>query len=173
MEFEEVLKARRSVRKFKDKVISDEEIGKLLEYANLSPSAGNLQARKVVVVKNVEIKKKLAAAARGQAFVSEAPIVFVVLADPEASEKKYGERGETLFAVQDATIFASYLQLAATDLGFTSCWVGTFKEKEVQKILGVPAQLRAIAIIPVGYPAETPERTPRKDVSEITGYIEE
>ena len=167
MEFEEVLRKRHSIRKFEEKEIPAEIIKKILELSNLSPSAGNLQARKVVLIKDKKIKEEIVQAALGQDFISEAPIVFVVCADLEESVGKYGERGKELYSIQDATIFASYLQLAATSLGLASCWVGAFEEEEVKRVLELPGGLKPIAIIPVGYPAESPYRTSRKDLDEI------
>lgn len=167
MEFEEVLKERRSVREFLEKPVSKELVKKILELANLSPSAGNLQARKVVLIKDKETKKKLAQAANGQDFLCEAPLVFIICAVPEESAAKYGERGRKLYALQDATIFTSYLQLAVASLGLASCWVGAFEEEEIKRILELRENLRPIAIIPIGYTYEKPERTPRKNLDKI------
>lgn len=167
MEFEKVLKERRSVRKFQKEEIPEEIIRRVLELANLSPSAGNLQARKVVLVKDDGTKEKIAQASHNQEFVAEAPIVFVICADLKESAVKYGERGRELYSVQDATIFASYLQLTATSLGLSSCWVGAFEEEAVRKILGLAGNLRPVAVIPVGYPGEKLTGTPRKDLNEI------
>ncbi len=166
MEFEEVLRNRRSIRKFKAAEISDKLVGKILELANLSPSAGNLQARRVVVVKDKKTKEALAR--KDNDFVSQAAVVFVICAVPKESEAEYAERGRNLYAVQDATLFASYLQLAATSLGLASCWVGAFDEEQVKKVLGLPEDLRPIAIIPVGYAAEEPRQSPRKSLNDIS-----
>jgi nitroreductase len=172
MEFGEVLKRRRSIRKFEGREVPDERISEILELAKLSPSAGNLQARKVIVVKNKEIKEKLARAALDQDFIAEASVVFVIIACPEESAGRYGERGKNLYALQDATIFASYLQLVATNLGLASYWVGAFREEEVKNILELEETLVPIAIIPVGYAAEEPRKTPRKDLDEFVKYLE-
>jgi nitroreductase len=168
MEFEEVLKNRRSIRKFKAAEIPDKIIEQILELANLSPSAGNLQARKVVVVKDKKIKEALSR--KEDDFVPRAAAVFVVCAAPKESEIAYGERGKNLYALQDATLFASYLQLAVTSLGLASCWVGAFDEERVKKILGLRADLRPIVIIPVGYAAEEPLQTSRKSLKDISIY---
>ena len=163
----EILKARRSVRKFKDRMVPTPVIRSVLEIANFSPSAGNLQARRVIVVEDEETRRKLASAALDQRFVFEVPIVFVVLTDPKASAVKYGNRGKYLYALQDATIFASYLLLAGMNFGLGSCWVGAFNEDRVREILDIEEPMRPIALIPMGYPIETPSETPRKDVDEL------
>ncbi len=167
MEFEDVLKKRQSIREFRDKEVSEEVINKILEMANLAPSAGNLQAFKVVVVKDANMRKKLSEAALGQSSVAEAPVNLVICAVPEESAVKYGDRGRELYSVQDATIFAAYIQLAATSLGLSSVWVGAFDEGEVGEVLRLEENIRPIAIIPLGYPAEKPARKERKSLKEI------
>lgn len=167
MEFEQVLRKRHSVRKFKDKEIPEEIIRKILEFSNLSPSAGNLQARKVVLIKDKNTKEQIARASLNQDFISKAPVVFLICADIEESIEKYGKRGKELYSIQDATIFASYLQLAITSVGLSSCWVGALEEEEIKKILKLPENLRPITVIPVGYPDEKPYKTPRKSLNDI------
>jgi nitroreductase len=99
------------------------------------------------MVQDEKKKRELALASLAQSFVAEAPIVLVFCADPEASGKKYGKRGRSLYSIQDATIAASYAQLAATALGLASCWVGAFDDEEVLKVLGNPEGLFPVAII--------------------------
>lgn len=167
MEFEEVLRKRRSIRRFEEKDVPEEKIRKILELSNLSPSAGNLQARKVILVKDKKTKEKISQAALGQDFILRAPVVFVICADLEESAAEYGGRGRELYSIQDATIFGSYLQLAAVSVGLVSCWVGAFEEEKIKEVLNLPERLKPIGIIPVGYPAESPFKTPRKNLDEI------
>jgi nitroreductase len=171
MEFFETVERRRSVRSYKDKAIEKEKLTKLLEIINKAPSAGNLQAYKVVIVKTEKTKRSLASAAFGQEFIAEAPVVLVFLADAARSAAKYGERGASLYALQDATIAAAYAQLAATALGLGSVWVGAFDENAVSMIVGAERWQRPIAIIPIGYPAEEPEQHERKRLSEMVREI--
>ena len=89
-------------------------------------------------------------------------MVFCVNAKASA---KYGKRGETLYCIQDATIAAAYSQLAATALGFSSVWVGSFDEEEAKRVL--KTDLRPVAIICFGYPDESPYATPRKSLDEV------
>lgn len=167
MDFEEVLRKRHSIKRFQEKEISKNIIEKILDLANLSPSAGNLQARSVVIVRNKRMKEKISIAALDQDFIVEAPVIFIICANLEESALKYGKRGRELYSIQDATIFASYLQLAITSLGLASSWVGAFDEDEVKRILGLSERFRPIAIIPVGLAAEEPYLTERKSLDEI------
>jgi len=167
MDYFEVVKARHSVRAFQKKPIEEEKIRRIIETINLAPSAGNLQAYEVVVVKDPMLKEKLAKAALGQSFVSEAPVCFVFVAYPERSSKKYGHRGSELYCIQDATIATTYAMLAATSLGLSSTWVGAFDEEAAARAVGEIGGKRLVAILPIGYAAESPENTPRRAVGDM------
>ncbi|MEM5831550.1 MAG: nitroreductase family protein [Candidatus Aenigmatarchaeota archaeon] len=170
MDFEAVVKNRHSIRAFLQKEIEEEKLKKILELANLAPSAGNLQAYEIFVVKDKVKKEKLAFAAYSQDFIKEAPIVLVFCANPSRSEIKYGERGRDLYCIQDATIACTFAMLAATSLGLGCCWVGAFDEEMVKSILKVK-NLKPIAILPIGYPAEKPYITKRRDLNDIVHKI--
>ena len=167
MGFVDVVKNRHSVRSFKDKEIEQEKLKKLLEIINSAPSAGDLQAYEIVLVKSLGKRKELARASYGQSFVAEAPLILVFIANEKRASSKYGQRGTSLYSIQDATIAASYAQLAATDLGLATVWVGAFDEKEVSRILNAQEHLKPIAIIPVGYANETPSKTPRRSLDDL------
>ena len=93
-------------------------------------------------------------------------------ANTERSARRYGERGRTLYAIQDATIAAQNMMLAATALGYGTCWVGAFNEAQVKKILKIPDGIRPIAIIPVGVPNEEPTPPQRTSIGVVT-HIEQ
>jgi len=167
MDYFEAVKTRHSVRAFQKKPIEEEKIRRIIEAINLAPSAGDLQAYEVVVVKDPMLKDKLAKAAFGQNFVSEAPVCFVFVAYPERSSKKYGRRGSELYCLQDAAIATTYAMLAATSLGLSSTWVGAFDQEAAARAVGATGGKRPVAILPVGYAAESPEKTPRLRVGDI------
>jgi nitroreductase len=165
--FFDVIDGRRSVRAYATTPIERVKLETVLETARLAPSAGNLQAYQIAVIEKNETKSALVAAALGQQFVAEAPVVLVFCARPDRSEGKYGRRGASLYCIQDATIAACYAQLTATALGLASCWVGAFDEARVADVLALPARPRPVAIMPIGYAAESPERPPRRPLDEL------
>jgi nitroreductase len=167
MDYFEVLKARHSVRAFQKRPVEEEKIRRIIESINLAPSAGNLQAYEGVVGKDPILKEKLAKAALDQDFVSEAPVCFVFIAYPQRSSRKYGHRGSELYCIQDAAIATTYAMLAATSLGLSSTWVGAFDEDAAARAIGTTEGKRPVAILPIGYAAESPESTPRRSVSDI------
>ena len=147
----EVFKKRHSVRSFKSGKIEKEKLKEILDAAESAPSAGNLKARKIMVVEDLDLKQKLAKAALNQNFIGEAPVVLVFFALPSVSAQTYSERGRNLYAIQDATIAASFAWLQAVTFGIDACWVGAFDEEEVRKVLGVPKDEKPIAILPIGH----------------------
>jgi len=167
MDFFEAVKARHSTRAFQSRPVEDEKIHRIIEAVNLAPSAGDLQAYEIIVVRDSKRRNELARAALWQNFIAEAPLCLVFLAYPERSSRKYGQRGSELYCLQDATIAVSYAQLAATALGLASTWVGAFDDEAVARAVEAPKGKRPIAILPIGYAAETPDITPRRLVSEI------
>jgi nitroreductase len=166
MEFAEVLTKRRSVRSYKSHPVEENKLRRIFEAANMAPSAGNLQAYEVRVVRDRAKRSALAEAANGQRFIAYSPVSLVFCADPARSAKKYGKRGSELYSVQDATIAATFAMLAAVDLGLATVWVGDFDEKKVQQVLGVKS-IRPVAIFSLGYAAEQPQPSPRRAIEEI------
>lgn len=170
MDIETVTKSRRSIRAFKNTLVEEEKIKKIFSLVNLAPSAGNLQAYKIFVVKNKEKIKKIVQTTFGlRHFENLSSLILVFCANPKESDKRYGKRGEKLYSFQDATIACAYTQLIITSLGLASCWVGGFDDKEIKKILNT--ELLPIAILPVGYPAENPSSQSRKSLVEIVEEI--
>ncbi len=172
MDIFEAMEERRSVRSFEaGRDVPGELVEEVLRCGCLAPSAGNVQPWRFVVVGEAEVKKALAAAALGQGFVAEAPVVIVVCADLAAHSLSYGKRGIELYSVQDTAAAVQNMLLAATALGLGSCWVGAFREDDVVRILRLAKDIRPLALVLMGYAAgET--RPPRKmDCSRLTTYM--
>ncbi|HHT9121070.1 MAG TPA: nitroreductase family protein, partial [Candidatus Hypogeohydataceae bacterium YC41] len=160
----QVIKERRSVRRFQGTSIPKEMIEQLIDALIWAPSAGNLQSRKFYFVYNKEMKEKLVQAAWGQSFIAEAPLAVVCCTDLRIGTY-YGSRGKDLYSIQDVSASIENLLLVAHELGLATVWVGAFEEEKVTEILKLPNNLRPVAIIPVGYPAEHPT-APRRVAKE-------
>lgn len=170
MDLFEAIKQRRSIRAYTEENVSEEEVKKLIEAARWAPSAGNIQPWEFVIVRDAEVKQKLAAAALNQTFIEEAPVVIVVCADEAQSSQGYGSRGVTLYCLQDTAAATQNILLAAHALGLSTCWVGAFREELVRKSLNALLNVRPIAIIPVGHAAEEPRAPSRKALKEIVRH---
>lgn len=170
-DFFETVRHRHSIRKYQaDMPVETEKLHAILEMACAAPSAGDLQSYRIVVVRDLEERRALVRAAHDQAFIAEAPTCLVFCADPGRSATTFGERGATLYAVQDATIAAAYAQLASVAAGMGSTWVGYFDENQVRTALGLDPSLVPIALMSLGYPAELPEPSSRRRLHEVVAW---
>jgi nitroreductase len=167
MEFFEVIKNRRSIRSFKKQALPQDVINQLIDAARLAPSAGNAQSWAFVLATEQKTKQALAAAAFNQTWLEGAAAVFVVCADMNRAEASYNERGRTLYCLQDTSAAVENILLAATALGLGACWMGAFYEDEVAKVVNAPVGMRPVALIPVGYPDESPRARSRRPAGEV------
>ncbi|MCK4353349.1 nitroreductase family protein [candidate division WOR-3 bacterium] len=166
MDVNQAIKERRSVRAYEDKEIPEDVLNKLLEAARLAPSAANRQQWKFIVVKDKTRRKELARASREQAFVGGAPVVIAAVSlDPG-----YIMGCDVPEYAVDLSIAIDHITLQAVELGLGSCWIGAFSQEEVKKILNIPPQYKVVALLPIGYPADSPVPKSRKSIKEIVCY---
>ncbi len=167
MELFEAIKNRRSIRSYKKQDLPQETINQLVDAARVAPSAGNAQSWAFVLATEQKTKQALSTAAYDQKWLAEAPAVFVVCADMQRAEESYGERGKSLYCFQDTSAAIENILLAATALGLGACWMGAFREEEIRKVINAPPHMKPVALIPVGYPNESPRARNRRPASEI------
>ena len=172
MDFIEVINERQSIRAYKNQPVTPEKLQQILEAINRAPSAGNLQAYEVYVVCDAKHKTALAKAAYDQEFLTQAPLILVFCAHAARSADKYGKRGINLYCVQDATIACTFAMLAATALGLSTVWVGAIDEDAIRRVISAPQDQRPVAMLPVGYPAESPRRKPRRMLKDLIHVVE-
>ena len=171
-DFFQTVRHRHSVRQYQhDCPVEDEKLHAILETACSAPTAGDLQSYRIFVVKNVEMRHQLSEASKGQDFIAAAPVCLVFCADVERSKQEFGQRGESLYALQDTTIAASYAQLAVVAAGMGSTWIGEFDENKVTEVLSLNAGLKPIALLSLGYPAELPQPSVRRRLDDIVKYL--
>jgi nitroreductase len=159
MEVFEAIKNRTSIRKYKPEKISKEKIDILIEAGRLAPTAANKQKYKLVIVDDEDIKKRLGVACNNQTFVGTASHVIAGTVDQDWKWKKV-----------DLAIVFEHIVLEALELGFGTCWIGAFSEKEVKKILDIPENIKVVAMLTIGAPDEIPKHSSRKKVEEIVSY---
>ena len=167
MQFTDVLKSRRSIRAFTGQQVEPEKLRLILEAAGCAPSAGNLQAHEIYVITDRRQRLALVQAALGQDFLASAPVVLAFCTNPARNVGRYGDRGQRLYSLQDATIACTYAMLAATDLGLATVWVGAFNDDAVIRALSLPQGIHPVAMLPIGYAAEHPEATPRRPLYDL------
>jgi nitroreductase len=166
MDVMEAIKSRRSIRSYKDKPVEDEKLKAVLEAARLSPSASNRQERKFIVITDKAMRGKLIDVAHGQQFVGQAPVVIVACATLTSHIMPCEEPSYPI----DIAIAVDHITLASVEQGLGTCWIGAFKQDEVKKLLGIPENVRVVALLPLGYPDGIPDPRPRKNLDEIVAY---
>lgn len=169
MELKKAIAGRRSIRRYAKKRIPEAALTEVLHAALWAPSAGNLQSRKFYVVRREHAKQRIADAA-SQPFIASADAVIVVCTDSGITHR-YGERGAALYCIQDAAAATQNMMLAAHAHGMGSCWVGAFDEDALAEALQMPAHLRPVAIVPLGYPAEAPQPPERVRIEDACVFI--
>ncbi len=144
----DIIKKRRSIRKYTAEDVSEEQIRTLLEAAMAAPSADNVQPWEFVVVKDATTRAKLAEAHPWSKMAADAPVVFVVCGSERASHQW----------IADSSAATENLLLAATALGLGAVWVGIYpdtrSEAHVRRALNIPGHVRVLCLVPVGHPAE-------------------
>lgn len=190
MELSEVIAVRRSIRKFRPGNISADTVHLLLDAARLAPSGSNLQPSRFVVVQSPDAKLSLGQCTPYK-FIVKAAVVFVCCADLTAITAQNTRMTELLqtgafdgvevdrsnpaalvspeldaraieaYLSLNVAIAVEHIVLKAVDLGLGSCWLGRFSRKKVKELLGLGENILPVALLPVGYPDQSPEARPR------------
>ena len=168
MNVSDAIRTRKSVRGYERKPVEDEKLMKVLEAARLAPSARNLQEWRFVVVRDEEMRGKLMAAAKGQKFVGEAPVVIACCAETDGYRMTCGQQSYPI----DVAIAIDHMTLQAIELGLGTCWVGAFYEDQVKEALGIPEEIRVVEMMALGYEkggVKKVEKT-RKSTAEVVRW---
>ncbi len=168
--FFDVVSRRRSIRKYKDVEIPDEHINMMLEAARLAPSTNNTQPWRFIAVKDPDTIGLLSLVAGGQKFIANAKAVIIAMANKAAS---CCPGNPSMWHVQDTMISTEHLVLAATALGYGSCWVAMLDSRNsgniaaVKTALRIPESVDIVALVTLGVPDEVPSPRSTKALSEL------
>ncbi|MGI6097822.1 MAG: nitroreductase family protein [Dethiobacteria bacterium] len=152
-----IIRERRSVRRFLPKPVPREVLLKLIDCARYAPSAHNQQPWEFVIITDTQIKKTIAELTDYGKFIADAPACIAVFCR------------ETKFNIEDGSAAVTYILLAAEALGLGTCWVAgnkKFYAEEVARILEATQGLVLHTLIPVGYPAHKPSAH-KRDLEEM------
>lgn len=175
MDVMSAIEQRREITKFKDTPISPEVLDQLIRSLYLAPSGNNLPSREFVVITDREMLRSLSAASPYMKWLEQAAAGIVITGNPALSK----------YWLQDASIAGSFLWLASVSLGLGAAWGAVYhsedaeesakREDYVRSLLGVPPELRVVAIIGLGYPDAVPdpkEMVPPESVVHREKYAE-
>lgn len=154
----DVIFRRRSIRRYKSKPVPDDVLKNILEAGRLAPSADNIQPWHFIVVTAPEIKRELSGG-MWRGFIKDSAFTIVGC----------GDKNNKWFTV-DVAIALENMVLAAEAQEVGSCWIGAFEEEEIKKLLGIPGNLKVVALVAFGYPAEKPNPRNKKSLETIVHY---
>jgi nitroreductase len=163
-----VMLARRSQRKFADRLIEEWKLEMILAAADTAPTAGGFQGFEIFNVKSPEVKAKLVIAANRQPYV-DAPLVLVFCMNPNRIKMNYPAEIIRKFSLQDATLAAAYAQLGAHAVGLSSVWIGMIDEKKVMDAIGT--ELTPSSLLCIGYPVRILQPKPKRNLLDLTHEI--
>lgn len=168
MNFKDLVKARYSVRKYKDKDVDKKILEGILETMRHAPSAVNFQPVKFIVVTDPKMKEKVAETYPLD-WIKSAPVLIVACGDKSQSWVR--DDGKDYCDV-DVAISVDHLTLAAASEGLGTCWVCAFDKEACVSVLDLSENIEPIALIPMGYPEDLPIREKkRKSLDEIVRFI--
>lgn len=145
---------RRSVRKYVDAILPDEDLRLILEAARRAPTGANRQNWRMVVVRDPELRRQTAEACSGQMWMAQASMILCLVVPPEAGKVS-------------GAIVLDHAILAATSLGYGTCWIGAYDAAKVKSVLGIPEDHDIVCLAPVGVAAEEPKARGRKPPVEL------
>ena len=167
MEFENVIRERKSTRLFSSKKIEREKLDSILEAGRIAPTAKNNQPIKIYVVESEEGLKKIDKCSPCR---YKAPTVLVVCGD---KEKSYQKNGMPIY-VMDASIVGTHMMLEATNVGVDNIWIELFDVDKMRNEFDIPDDLIPVLMLPIGYKAKLCPPSPfhkiRKKLDDIVEY---
>jgi nitroreductase len=160
----DVIKTRRSIRKFIKEPVKDEDVIKILEAARLAPSGGNRQKWKFIYVKNPNILRMVKSCSPG--FYGDATVC--IIAGIEYEEVAFGGADyENLVGVLDIGFAVENILLAAHALGLGGCAIASFNVECIKKVVNAPSGFRPVLLVSIGYPEGQPPTPKKKSLNEI------
>jgi nitroreductase len=165
MDFIDVVKRRRSVRKYDlTRPVSDELIARILGAARLAPSAVNFQPSSFIIVRDADVKAGLKDDYPRE-WIYTAPVIIAGCVDTSVSWKRPLDKKDQ--AEVDLAIAFTHLLLAATNEGLGTCWIANFNNEKARVLFQLPENIQIVAMTPLGFPAEEPSEKPRKELKEL------
>ncbi|MBI4438437.1 nitroreductase family protein [Candidatus Woesearchaeota archaeon] len=163
----EAIRLRRSIRRYSDLPVEWDKIGTVVDAGRVAPSAGNIQSWRFIVVESHPKRKALAEACLRQYWMEEAPVHILIVMLLKKVREFYGKRAD-FYAVQESAMAAQNMLLAAQVVGLGSCFVSAFDDEKVSEIFSLPADVRPMGIVTLGYPNESPEEPLKYRIENVT-----
>ena len=160
MEFDAVIKKRRSVRNFKNKAPSWKDVLEAIDSANQGPFAANHNNLKFLIIEDKEKIKEISKHCE-QDWMEDLSLIVIVCSDDMHLENIFGEKGR-VYSRQQAGAAIHTFCLKLVDLGLQSCWVGAYHDSIIREMLSIPGHIQIEAIVAVGYGTGKIEKKEKK-----------
>ncbi|MDW7682296.1 MAG: nitroreductase family protein, partial [bacterium] len=178
-----LIKKRRSIRKYQPRPVEREKLRKCLEAARLAPSAENVQPWRFIVIDDPDLKNRFAKEVFSgiyfpMKFAQQAPVIVIILAKRDLIANRIGKQIQGIhYYFIDVGIAGQHLVLQAQELGLGSCWIGWFNPRKVRKFFNIPKSYQVASLISLGYPAqeksEVKNRSPLDKIAWFNGFKNE
>ncbi len=175
--FQQLVKNRRSIRRYLEKPVEREKILTCIEAARLAPSADNVQPWRFLIIDDPELKSQLAKEVFSgiyyiSKFAAKAPVLIMILARLDIIANRIGKQIQNIhFYLIDIGIAGEHLVLQAEELGLGTCWIGWFNSRKARKFLKIPRKYKIVSLMAVGYyEKRPPKEKKRKKLEEIVWF---
>lgn len=175
--FQELVHARRSIRRYLDKPVEREKILTCIEAARVAPSADNAQCWRFLIIDDPELITKFAKEAFSgiyfiSKFASKAPVIIVILARLDIIANRLGKQIQNIhFYLIDIGIAGEHIVLQAEELGLGTCWIGWFNIRKTRRFFNIPRKYKIVSLMAMGYYEKKPSKVKkRKKLEEIAWF---
>jgi len=177
MTFQQLVKNRRSIRRYLERPVEREKILACIEAARLAPSADNVQPWRFLIIDDPELKTKFAQEVFSgiyfiSKFAAKAPVLIMILGRLDIIANRIGKQIQNIhFYLIDIGIAGEHIVLQAEELGLGSCWIGWFNIRKARKFLKIPRKYKIVSLMAMGYYEKRPTREKkRKELEEIAWF---
>lgn len=175
--FQQLVKSRRSIRRYLEKPVEREKILACIEAARLAPSADNVQPWRFLIIDDPELKSQLAKEVFSgiyyiSKFAAKAPVLIMILARLDIIANRIGKQIQNIhFYLIDVGIAGEHIVLQAEELGLGTCWIGWFNSRKARKFLKIPRKYKIVSLMAMGsYEKRPPKEKKRKKLEEIVWF---
>lgn len=175
--FQQLVRSRRSIRRYIEKPVDREKILTCIDAARLAPSADNVQPWRFLIIDDPELKARFAKEVFSgiyfiSKFATKAPVLIMILARLDIIANRIGKQIQNIhFYLIDVGIAGEHIVLQAEELGLGTCWIGWFNVRKARRFLKIPRKYKIASLMAMGYYEKKPSREKkRKKLEEIVWF---
>jgi len=175
--FQQLVRSRRSIRRYLDKQVEREKVLACIEAARFAPSADNVQPWRFLIIDDPELRARFAKEVFSgiyfiSRFAAQAPVLIMILARLDIIANRIGKQIQDVsFYLIDVGIAGEHIVLQAEELGLGTCWIGWFNARKARKFFKIPRKYKIVSLIAMGYYEKRPQKEKkRKRLEEIAWF---